>query len=77
MKDDTLMYLGLAAVAYYFYTQQTAVGSNFVTCRYPDGSTIQVPAGNQCPYDPTHGGQSMMCYPRTFVGPLPPGGGYC
>ena len=77
MKDDTIFYLGLAAAAYYLFTHAQATGPNFTTCRYPDGSTIQVPVGNACPFDSTHGGQSMMCYPSSFIGPLPPGGGYC
>lgn len=46
-------------------------------CKFPDGSTIAMPAGNQCPYDANHGGQSTPCYPSTFVGTLPAGGVHC
>ena len=86
MKTDTLMLLALAAGAYYLYTRSSSYGPvqpGFQVCRYPDGTTIQVPIGNSCPNDPVHGGQSMpggsggYCYPSDFVGPLPAGGQYC
>ena len=77
MKNDTLLYLALAAGAYFLFTRQST-GANFITCRYPDGTTIQVPSGNAGPFDITHGGQSVMCYnPSSFIGPIPPGGVYC
>lgn len=80
MKSNDMMLLLGAGVALYFISKQTgALGPqpSFQTCKYPDGTSIQVPIGNACPIDPTHGGQSYPCYPGTFVGPLPPGTGYC
>jgi len=77
MKTSTLLLLGIAA--YYLYTQGGFGTPNvsFVQCRYPDGTRIQVPVGNACPYDATHGGQATPCYPSNFIGPIPPGGAYC
>ena len=78
MKSQTLWILAAAAVGYYLYTKAAAApGVPFVQCRYPDGSIIQVPSGNACPFDVTHGGQSVMCYPQPFIGPLPQGGVVC
>ena len=58
------------------------------TCTYPDGTSVQVPLGQACPYNVGHGGQSQVnpagggqpgvpCYPVGFTGPLPPGAAYC
>lgn len=78
MKDNTLTWVLLAVGAYFVYSQYAQPSApSFMTCRYPDGTTIQVPNGNACPVDPTHGGASVMCYPRAFTGPIPPGGAYC
>ena len=77
MKSDTLWLLVGAAALYYFYTNYSTPATPFTTCKYPDGSTIQVPTGNACPFDITHGGQSMVCYSSAFIGPIPPGGVRC
>lgn len=77
MKSDTLMWLLVAGAAYYYYTNYAAPSVPFMRCKYPDGTLIQVPAGNACPNDPAHGGQSVPCYPANFVGPIPPGAAVC
>ena len=76
MKSNTLLLLLAAGAAYYFYTK-SAPSVPFIACKYPDGTMIQVPQGNACPYDMTHGGQSQPCYPSNFVGPVPSGGVGC
>ena len=53
------------------------VSGSSMLCKFPDGSTIAMPATGSCPFDSTHGGQSTPCYPAAFVGPIPPGGASC
>jgi hypothetical protein len=76
MSRDTLL-VAAAAVAYFLYQrqQQAAMTPLFTACRYPDNTIIQVPVGNACPFDVTHGGQSYPC--QTQIGPLQPGSMYC
>lgn len=73
---NTLLLLLAAGAAYYLYTKGTPAVM-FITCKYPDGTLIQIPQGNACPYDMNHGGQSQPCYASNFVGPLPSGGVAC
>jgi hypothetical protein len=74
-KNTMWLLLGLGA-AYYLYTKSTP-SVPFLACKYPDGTMIQVPQGNACPYDMTHGGQSQPCYASDFVGPMPSGAVTC
>lgn len=83
-QDNTLTIILLAVGGYYVYNYlkgQTGAGGAAAgagqICKFPDNTTITMPAGNACPYDAAHGGQSTPCYPSSFVGPLPPGGAYC
>jgi hypothetical protein len=76
MTTKTMFLLLAAGGAYYLYTKSTPAVP-FIACKYPDGTMIQVPQGNACPYDMTHGGQSQPCYAGNFVGPIPPGGIAC
>lgn len=77
MKRDMILWLLGLGAAYYLYTKTNAPAVNFIPCKYPDGTMIQVPQGNACPYDMNHGGQSQPCYSSSYVGPLPPGGVAC
>lgn len=84
MKKNLWLIAGAVGL-YYLYTSGalasltgSSAASGTMTCQYPDGTSVQVNSGASCPFDSTHGGQSVMCYPSSFVGPLPPGGGgYC
>jgi len=77
MKSNTLLLLLTAGAAYYLYTKSAQPPVTFIACKYPDGTMIQIPQGNACPYDMTHGGQSQPCYPSNYVGPMPSGGVTC
>jgi hypothetical protein len=87
-SDNTMTLLFLGIAGYFVYTNwpqisatfgigTTGAGAGSLLCKFPDGSTIAMPSGNACPYDPNHGGQSTPCYPASFVGPLPTGGVHC
>jgi len=63
MKAETWLLLG---VAVYFLYERGFFGSSvpqpvFQVCKYPDGTGILVPVGNQCPTDPLHGGRAIPC----------------
>ena len=78
-RDNTLTVLLLAGAAYfayhYFSTAAPGGSAPLQLCKFPDGSTVAMPSGNQCPYDPSHGGQSSACY--SGGGTLPAGGVAC
>lgn len=87
-RDNTLSLLLLGIAGYFIYQNWPAIsaaltpatataGGTSIMCKYPDGSTVTMPAGNQCPYDASHGGQSTPCYPAAFIGPIPTGGAHC
>jgi hypothetical protein len=71
-SNDLLIVLAVAAAVYFFRSSSTGPQPQFMVCKYPDGTTIQVPSGNACPVDPTHGGQSYPCY-STSPGAINPG----
>jgi len=73
MKTNELLILAAVAAAVYFFSKSSSPAlPSFMVCKYPDGTTIQVPAGNSCPVDPTHGGQSYPCY-SNLPGSVSPG----
>lgn len=86
-RDNTLTLLVLGIGGYLVYQNWPAIQAAFggtttatisgQLCKFPDGSTIPMPAGNACPYDANHGGQSTPCFPASFVGPLQPGQVHC
>jgi hypothetical protein len=62
MKTEDMVIYGLIGIAaYYLYQNQGAALPSFSKCIFPNGTTIQIPYGNACPYDATQGGQSMPC----------------
>lgn len=86
-RDNTLTLIILAVGGYFVYQNWPAIQATFtgmttgtggpLLCKFPDGSTIAMPAGNACPYDAGHGGQSTPCYPATYTGTIPTGGARC
>lgn len=84
-RDNTLTLIFLAVGGYLVYQNWPAIQATFtgatgggaVLCKFPDGSTIAMPAGNACPYDASHGGQSTPCYPAAYAGTIPAGGARC
>lgn len=62
MTDDQqqLLIVGII-LALIFWPRQTSVDVGLKqTCRYPDGTDIQVNLGDECPFDSTHGGASVL-----------------
>lgn len=89
-NDSGLTFILLGIGAYWLYqhynqttgtasaaTGTTTAGGTGLNCVFPDGTTINMPAGNSCPFDAGHGGQSTPCYPSTFIGPPPSGASAC
>lgn len=79
---NLLLIAGVGYLAYQWYQSGGAAAlmpgaGASIMCKFPDGTTIAMPAGNNCPYDASHGGQSTPCYPAGFVGPIPTGGAHC
>jgi hypothetical protein len=60
MSKNTIMYLLLGIGAYYLYTKSGTTTGGFQFCQFPDGTQIKIPLGSTCPFDSTHGGQSIF-----------------
>jgi len=62
MTDDQQQLTILAIIlALIFWKRETSVDVGLKqTCVYPDGATIQVALGDECPYDSDHGGASTL-----------------
>lgn len=83
MSDNTFYWIGAAVLGYFVWQHYFAHPASGSTqyCKFPDGTYLTVPAGNSCPYDANHGGQSTLCpvntFPTSYTGALPSGGTFC
>lgn len=59
MNNERLFWLGVIGFLLW-YCRGTSSVTLKQTCQYPDGTTVLVELGAPCPYDPAHGGQSIV-----------------
>ena len=58
-KDQAAIVI-MGLVLFLFWKRETVTTTFYQTCTFPDGTEVQVPLGDPCPYDPEHGGQSEV-----------------
>ena len=57
-KREGLVLLAILAVI--FWPKRTVTYELKKPCTYPDGTVVDVPIDQSCPYDAAHGGQSYF-----------------